>query len=104
MLSIKGKKYYAPNECPYKAGYVYVIINGNGLYKIGKSLNPEQRLKSLTLGDKGKILIKNHYKYQNYNEIEKELHVIFNSKKISGEWFELNEQDLEFIKKYKKIP
>lgn len=101
MLYINGKKHFSPDESSITPGYVYVISNGSDRFKIGKSINPEKRLKSLTLGDKGKIIVKNYYSEYNYSHIEKELHTIFRNKKISGEWFELSESDIEIIRNYK---
>ena len=63
-----------------------------GLYKIGKSNNPEYREKTLQAE---KPTIKT-IKVFDYN-IESKLHKDYNEQRVRGEWFKLNKIQLEYI-------
>lgn len=77
---------------------VYVMIDKNtGFYKIGRSVNPKVREKTLQ-SEKPTIEMLFFYEANNKDEIK--LHEIFKDKRIRGEWFDLNGSDLAFIKKY----
>ena len=67
------------------------------LYKIGVSKNPDKRLKNLKTGNSNNLSIKQLYKTnQKYvYKIETILHRIHENKKIAGEWFLLNDNDVE---------
>jgi len=74
----------------------YVMSNGSGLYKIGKSIDPLKREKMLSTGNPNIRLV-----LSMEMDIERELHIKFADKKVSGEWFELSEDDLNYIRNYK---
>ena len=63
-----------------------------GLYKIGKSVNPKFRERTL---QSEKPSIKMVKVFQ--NNIEKKLHNLFSNNRIRGEWFELNKIQVQFI-------
>lgn len=77
-------------------GYVYVV-EGGGYYKIGKAKDIRNRTTwfELKLPFEVKLvyLIESEY----YSETEKELHLAFANKRINGEWFDLTEEDLDYI-------
>ena len=79
-------------------GCVYLIKMGDS-YKIGISKNPSQRFKEFT---KLPYPIEEIFieKVNAYEIVEKELHAIFANKQKRGEWFDLNETDIEFIRNY----
>tara|TARA_R110000782_G_scaffold68732_1_gene138369 strand:+ start:189 stop:776 length:588 start_codon:yes stop_codon:yes gene_type:complete len=66
--------------------------NINGLYKIGYSINPKQREKTLQ-SEKPDIKI---VKIWN-KDIEKQLHKSYKEHRIRGEWFKLNQIQVKFI-------
>lgn len=72
--------------------YSYLMFDGT-FYKIGKSIHPEQRIKEIKTGNPTTELIMYSSKVD-----EKFLHEYFNNKKVKGEWFELDENDLSDIK------
>lgn len=76
----------------------YIIKdNSNNTYKIGKSKNPLKREKTLQSEKPNLKLIKIFE-----NNIEKELHELYKDCRLRGEWFKLNNVQLEYIcKKYK---
>lgn len=79
--------------------YVYIMIDHNTkYYKIGKSDSPLKREKTL---QSEKPTIQLIYYFESYDNDEKILHQKFKDKRIRGEWFNLDENDIEYIKNYK---
>ena len=71
----------------------YLIQDSLSLrYKIGKSINIPRRLQSIQTSGKLKIICILE------KDIEKELHLKYKDKRKYGEWFELNNCDIEYIK------
>ena len=89
-------------KTPQKLGFnftkVYVMIDKNtGYYKIGRSINPEKREKTL---QSEKPTIEMLFNHDARVKDEKELHDMFRDKRVRGEWFDLNGSDLNKIKEY----
>ena len=81
-----------------KEHYTYVMSDDNGYYKIGRSIYPERRESVLSTGNPTlKLLF-----FINGNR-EKELHDHFANKRVKGEWYNLNKNDLKYIKNYNNI-
>jgi hypothetical protein len=77
---------------------VYVMIDKNtGFYKIGRSINPERRERTL---QSEKPTIEMLFNHDARIKDEKELHNMFNDKRVRGEWFDLNGSDLNKIREY----
>lgn len=96
--------FYETPKIPYnkndRLGYLYVVKMGD-FYKIGTSKRPNERLKEFTKlpFELESVICECIFGYQ---DIEMELHQKFYGKRVRGEWFLLNENDLEFIKTYIK--
>lgn len=90
-----------PKPKKVKSGYVYIAkCEHTGYFKIGSTtrLNPKDRLKELqTYNPTIKEFVS--YKSDDIKE-EKEWHSMFENKKVSGEWFELNQSDLSIINNF----
>tara|TARA_R110002012_G_scaffold255141_1_gene434806 strand:+ start:3330 stop:3620 length:291 start_codon:yes stop_codon:yes gene_type:complete len=72
----------------------YLMINRlSGYVKIGKSENPKYRESTLQSKEPQIDLIAIFKK-----DLEKELHELFKSKRVRGEWFDLNSQEIDYIK------
>lgn len=84
-------------ECNSEQGYIYLIEN-NGLYKIGRTTQPDKRLNTYykTENPRPYTLI---YKRKVYFHVflEKKLHNFFKSKQNNREWFNLDLKDLQNI-------
>lgn len=81
-----------------KAGYVYIFnALGTCRFKIGKSVDPSSRLKSLQTGSPLKI----RYVYAGFveemSDVELTIHSMFSGKRIIGEWFDLDSNDIKEI-------
>lgn len=79
-------------------GLVYIIKSGK-YYKIGMTRgNLDTRLKSIQTGSPYKIEIIHTIKTASPEKLEAELHRQFKGKRLSGEWFDLNQFDIWNIK------
>ncbi len=74
-------------------------FNGDKIYKIGYTKQSvESRVKQLQTGNFTQIEIDFVYEAENFIvSIETKLHRDFDSKRISGEWFELSSEDVALI-------
>lgn len=82
---------------PKKSGHIYIMECG-GKYKIGNSKNVERRKKQLDHRPFPVQIIYKSPELENVIEYEKELHEVFENKRISGEWFDLDAKDIDIIK------
>ena len=90
-MTIEGRK-------QQRSGWVYVLQGiGTDYYKIGKTSNPENRLRTfgvkLPLDVRYAVLIRT----QDRHVMEKRLHTDYEHKRVDGEWFALDDNDLEDI-------
>ena len=75
----------------------------NGKTKIGYSVNPESRVKGLQTGNSNKLKIVGVLVAAT-QQTEKELHSYFYSKRVTGEWFDITNGDIDdACKKYSNI-
>lgn len=76
--------------------HVYLMYNArNNLIKIGQSIHPNFREKTLQSEEPEIVLLAI---WQAPKTVEKELHKTYNEKRMRGEWFELTFNDLKDIK------
>ena len=87
-----------PTEQAHKQeGFVY-IIETQGVYKIGRASNLESRVKKYQTENPYPItLIASAFIFDCVS-YEKRLHKKFAHKKLRGEWFKLNDNDLDSLK------
>ena len=79
------------------------VLHCNGVYKIGiTTTTVTRRVKSLQTGNAYKITRYWSKKCSNYVQMEKYFHRKFAKKRLLGEWFALDDNDLEFIKNCKR--
>lgn len=79
-------------------GYVYLMrIKGTNVYKIGQSVNPSKRLWQLNNNMPYEVEIIHKILVENMRTAEDYLHRIFREKHLKGEWFALDEIDVEVI-------
>lgn len=79
------------------SGFVY-LFKCKGLYKIGKSKNPKQRLKTLqgTIGAYPIEMI-HAFPCADMKQAESSLHRRYSDKRVRGEWFKLNWRSVQSI-------
>jgi hypothetical protein len=78
------------------SGYVYVVKSGN-YFKIGKTKSPKSRISSLQTGNPENIEPIYVIKCNNMSALETDLHRRFYNKRIRGEWYALNSEDLKHL-------
>lgn len=81
---------------PERVGAIYVIKIGNR-YKIGLSLNPENRIASMQLPQKPEVVL--IFRTPKASELEKTLHRKYQAQRCIGEWFELEKPQIAEILK-----
>jgi len=70
------------------------LISDNFYYKIGRSVNPEERLNAIRTGNPNCTLL-----FYGMGRTEKQLHDIFKPFRIKREWFKLRIKDVELIQR-----
>lgn len=82
---------------------ILYVLKCQNVYKIGiTTTTVKSRLQSLQTGNAYKITRYWSKKCSNYVQMEKYFHRKFAKKRLCGEWFALDDKDLEFIKSCKK--
>ena len=78
--------------------YLYIIQEGdNQNYKIGRSYQVENRLKSLQTSNASKLILIDKYQCKDCKTLEKRVHNHLKDKKLNGEWFTLSIDELTDI-------
>jgi hypothetical protein len=104
MLVLREKGAYSSkrhNTLRIDEGYVYLIrAMGENLYKIGKSTNPEKRVQSIIGGLPMKAEAIHIAWFEDHSYAEQMFHDTFSKTRKNGEWFILEDEDVEFIKSF----
>jgi predicted GIY-YIG superfamily endonuclease len=86
-------------------GYVYLVRASDGAYKIGTSQHPALRMEYLQEKKPDVELTLLHLIYcADAYRAESQLHMQYSPKRIKGEWFALNDEDVKEITSIKYIP
>ena len=94
---LENVEYKEINES--EKGVVYLLkIKDTNQYKIGVSKDFDRRYNEISPKMPFELKTINLIKSFNIYDLEKELHEKFANKRIKGEWFELEEKDVEYIK------
>lgn len=106
---LRAKRAALAQEKPYpiqrrpqmlaEAGVVY-LLKAAERYKIGRTKELERRLMEHGTSSPFPIALILSETVDNCEEVERELHQMFGSKRVKGEWFELGDNDLVIIKEY----
>lgn len=92
----KYKEYLTTGN--FKPDILYVIrMSGSSFYKIGVARNIRERLSSLQSGCPIKLEIVKTFFTTDASIKERKLHSVFDLKRTHGEWFELDESDLQVV-------
>jgi len=91
------------NLCPPIARRAYstcvYIVKSGDTYKIGYTSNLKNRLSAIATGCPEPVEVRDVIHGAGLKE-ERALHRKFEAKRVSGEWFALDEEDLAFIKRF----
>jgi len=85
-----------------RRGVIY-LLSLNGYYKIGKSRTPDQRYGQLKilLPEKPELVHEIHTNDVDYTE--RHWHLRFASQRTNGEWFKLNANDVDEVRRCKQL-
>lgn len=78
--------------------YIYLIYCATGHYKIGLSKEPEKRLLQLNTAWPVELSLVHFFVADNAQEAEARLHAHYSAKRVKGEWFDLSQEQVAFIK------
>lgn len=93
-----GERVYKTTPKDEKKTNVYLMFNNRDrLYKIGRSVKPKAREKTLQSSDPQLDML---FYYPATNHDESHLHKMFKDKRDRGEWFDLSAKDIQKMKSY----
>ena len=78
-----------------RRGVIYILKADNGLYKIGKTSNPDKRLPRLAIQLPYQITVVRTIWTDDIDGLESGLHHRFADKRAHGEWFRLIQADID---------
>ena len=82
-----------------KSGYVYVLqMEGHPYYKIGRTVNITRRLGEISPQMPSRAVVVMAHRVVDAWRTESMLHGNYKQKRLNGEWFRLEENDLREIK------
>jgi predicted GIY-YIG superfamily endonuclease len=77
-------------------GIIYLLRDDNNKYKIGITTRKStKRVKELQTGNAEEIRVVNEFKSKWFRKIEGSLHRRYGTKRMKGEWFELEQKDTQ---------
>lgn len=79
-------------------GYVYLIRASTGHYKIGRTKDISNRFNFFVVKLPFEIELIHHFEVDDMREAEAKLHEKYKAKRVNGEWFNLTDEDVTFIK------
>ena len=74
--------------------YLYLIRCEN-FHKIGVAIDVESRIAQLSTGNPFPLFLDSFYKYENAEFVERAIHQRFSLRRVRGEWFKLDADDLK---------
>lgn len=92
-----GKKPSPPPPSQEKSGYIYLIRAETGEYKVGHSVDVGSRIKAFSVQPPFEYKLVHTFPTDDMAQTESVLHNRFSGKKIRGEWFALDEEDVDEI-------
>ena len=97
-----GRPYYGNAYIPIikrknDNGYVYLFSMDSNKYKIGISTNPAKRIKSINAANPEHVELIHTIPTDNMEQLELMLHEHFKDKRLNGEWFGLDDNDVATI-------
>jgi hypothetical protein len=102
---VKSGTDYIPPSKPEKfiewkdrPGFVYLIKSPSGHYKIGKTSNIHNRLRTFNVKLPFEPTLVHTIKSSDMHAQEQVLHQRFASQRVNGEWFNLSDEDVAYIK------
>lgn len=86
-----------------QTGYIYLMYADTGHYKIGMSVQPSERLRSFRTEMPVEVQPVYVFPTDDMRLAESALHYLFRENRYRGEWFILDDEDVEWIKSIYKF-
>lgn len=83
--------------------YVYAIRDARNRVKIGKSKDPQRRLRELEVGNPEALELFCSAEVRDASSLERDLHRKFANENLRGEWFQLPEEEQAELKNVMQI-
>lgn len=96
MLSDSFARMRAEKAARKESGWVYLATDGAS-YKVGRSIHPDKRVKSLKSGNPNPVYLFLKIKVKDSVSVEKSIHRHLESQRACGEWFNLTKQQLKTL-------
>lgn len=96
-----GDKIASYKESTYKIarpGFVYLIRSASGYYKIGRTKNPDDRIATFSVKLPFEVEYEHLIETTDMYQLEKDLHARFADRRVNGEWFDLTDDDVAYVK------
>lgn len=90
------------NQRKGRRGYVYLLKSLDGYYKIGKSVEPAARIHNLGVVLPFPIETEHYFSCDDYSEAETALHRKYADFRLKGEWFNLPDAEVAWIKSVRR--
>lgn len=81
-------------------GYIY-LLSGGGYHKIGKTIDLDKRLSQIYPKLPFEVELIHWIETDDIDGFEESLHERFADKRTNGEWFELNQEDIDYLKSFR---
>jgi hypothetical protein len=88
-----------PRSYQEVTGYIYVLRSKYG-FKIGKTVNLKDRTRLFEVKLPFKFEIELSDYVDNYSKVEADLHRRYAAKRLEGEWFDLDDNDIDNIRQH----
>ena len=85
----------SPKKRPQYPGFIYLLKTDEGLHKVGKTKYLDNRLTSFGLTLPFSVELITSYHVPDMHATEVYWHRLFASKQVNGEWFRLDNQDVQ---------
>jgi hypothetical protein len=86
-----------------RPGFVYLLYAETGLYKIGLSIDPVARFKSINKQVSEDVQLLHTIPADDRYFAERDLHALYTAKRQEGEWFSLSAEDVDHILSLEKF-
>jgi len=95
-----GKSRPAPQSVTSKdrGGFVYLLKSDTGYYKIGHTVNPDNRITTFGVLLPFEVEYDHLIQSPDMRRLESDLHRRYEDKRVNGEWFDLSVDDVAYIK------
>lgn len=96
--AIRAERKKARGNLPRNHGFVYLLQSPTSAYKIGRTADPDDRMATFSVKLPFEVEYEHLIETSNMYQLESELHARFADRRVNGEWFDLTNEDVAYIK------